>query len=263
MSQRLRDLFELRRKAGTPIFIPYVTGGYPTPEDCVPILLAMEAGGADVIEIGVPFSDPLADGATVQRANEIALARGITYRDCCAFVKDARAQGLQAPVLFMGYYNPILAVGDDEAARLAHDAGADGFIIVDLPPEEAGAFLTACRKYDMSFVPLVAPTTTDERIATLAAAADAFLYCVSVTGVTGQRGSLADDLGTFIERVRSHSSLPLAIGFGISTRAHVQAVDKLADAAVIGSAIISTIDAAPADRRAERIREFVEDVSGH
>lgn len=263
MSQRLRELFEERRAAGQPMFIPYVTAGYPRPEDCVPILLAMEAGGADVIEIGVPFSDPLADGATVQHANEVALAQGITYRDCCRFVKEARARGLRAPVLFMGYYNPMLALGDDEAARIAAEAGADGFIIVDLPPEEAGSFLEACHKYDLSFVPLVAPTTTDARIAQLAAVADAFLYCVSVTGVTGQRGSLADDLPAFIARIREQTGLPLAVGFGVSTRAHVEAVQKLADAAVIGSAIISTIDAAEENHRAERIREFVEDVSGH
>jgi len=263
MSKRLRDLFEQRRAAHQPIFIPYVTAGYPRREDCVPILLAMEAGGADVIEVGVPFSDPLADGATVQAANEVALRSGVTFQDCCGFVKEARSQGLTAPVLFMGYYNPLLALGDDESVRAAADAGADGFIVVDLPPEEATTFLGACHKYDMSFVPLVTPTTTDERIGTVASVADAFVYCVSVTGVTGQRGQLDSGLATFIGRVRQHTSLPLAVGFGVSSRAHVEAVNKIADAAVIGSAIIATIDAAEEDHRAERIREFVEDVSGH
>ncbi|HKS92010.1 MAG TPA: tryptophan synthase subunit alpha [Tepidiformaceae bacterium] len=263
MSQRLRQLFEQRRAAHQPVFIPYVTAGYPRRADCVPILLAMEAGGADVIEIGVPFSDPLADGATVQAANEVALRSGITFHDCCSFVREARAQGLQAPVLFMGYYNPLLALGDDASVSAAAAAGADGFIVVDLPPEEAGSFLAACRKYDMSFVPLVTPTTTDARIELVTKVADAFVYCVSVTGVTGQRGQLDPGLADFISRVRKHTSLPLAVGFGISSRGHVEAVNKIADAAVIGSAIIATIDAAQEGNRAERIREFVEDVSGH
>jgi tryptophan synthase len=263
MSQRLRDLFEQRRASHQPIFIPYVTAGFPRREDCVPILLALQEGGADVIEIGVPFSDPLADGATVQAANEVALRNGITFHDCCDFVTEARAQGLSVPVLFMGYYNPLLSLGDDESTKAAAAAGADGFIVVDLPPEEAAAFLEACHKYSMSFVPLVTPTTTGERIELVAKVADAFIYCVSVTGVTGQRGELDAGLAEFIGRVRAHTSLPLAVGFGISSRAHVEAVNKIADAAVIGSAIIATIDAAEEDRRAQRIREFVEDVSGH
>lgn len=262
MSKRLRDIFARAHADGRALFVPYVTAGYPTRADTVPILLAMEAGGADVLELGVPFTDPLADGATIQHANFVGVQQHVTLADCFDFVREARAQGLKAPVLLMGYYNPILAYGEDRAAAEAHRAGVDGFIVVDLPPEEAGRFLAACRANDQSFVPLVAPTTTDARIVKLARAADAFLYCVSVTGTTGQRAALADELPAFLERVRRQTSLPLAVGFGISTWEHVEAVGRVADAAVVGSAIIAVVDAAKADSRAQSVREFVEDVTG-
>ncbi|MEO9255523.1 MAG: tryptophan synthase subunit alpha [Tepidiformaceae bacterium] len=263
MSKRLRELFETSRSAGKALFIPYVTAGYPSPGETPALLLALEAGGADVIEIGVPFSDPLADGATVQHANQIAIEQGVRLVDCFQMLKDARAKGLKAPVLFMGYYNPILARGEGRAVQEAAAAGADGFIVVDLPPEEAGTFVAACRANDMSFIPLVAPTTSEARIEKIAAVADAFLYCVSVMGTTGHGNVSPKELPEFLDRVRRHTNLPLAVGFGISTREHVEAISKMADAAVVGSAIIATIDAAEVDRRAQRVREFVEDVSGH
>lgn len=262
MSTRLREAFVRAKAEGRTAFIPYVTGGYPSPSETVPILLAMEAGGADVIEIGVPFTDPLADGATIQHANQVAVEQGVTLHDCLEYVREARRQGLEAPVLLMGYYNPILALGEERTAGEAAAAGADGFIIVDLPAEEAGAFVAACRRHGLSFVPLVAPTTTDDRIEKLAAVADSFLYCVSVTGTTGQRSAMPAELPEFLARVRRHTSLPLAVGFGISTREHVEAVGRIADAAVVGSAIIACIDAAGGNRRAQSVREYVEDVSG-
>jgi tryptophan synthase len=204
----------------------------------------------------------MADGATVQHANQVALEQHVSLGDCFAFVRDARAQGLKAPVIFMGYYNPILARGEERAAREAKAAGADGFIVVDLPPEEATDFLAACRRHDMSFVPLVAPTSADDRIKLIAATADAFLYCVSMTGTTGQGNVPLDNLPFFIERIRRQTDLPLAVGFGINTRAQAERVREVADAAVVGSAIIATIDAAGEDHRAQSVREFVEDVSG-
>ncbi len=256
-------MFEHCRAEGRAAFMPYVTAGYPTRLETVPILLALEAGGADAIELGVPFSDPMADGATIQHANFVAVDQGVSLEDCLAFVAEARSGGLRAPVILMGYYNPVLAYGEARAAAAAAAAGADGFIVVDLPPEEAHTFLAACRANDISFVPLVAPTTPDERIAGLAMVADAFLYCVSVTGTTGQRDSLPAELPDFIARVRKHTDLPLAVGFGISRREHVEAVGRIADATVIGSAIIATIDAADEALRAQRVREFVESVTGH
>ncbi|MEJ5221630.1 MAG: tryptophan synthase subunit alpha [Tepidiforma sp.] len=262
MSQRLRDTFARAREAGRSLFIGYVTAGYPRRDETVPILLAMQEGGADVIELGVPFSDPMADGATIQHANQVALEQGVSLADCFDFIRVARAQGLTAPVILMGYYNPILARGEARACAEAAAAGADGWIVVDLPPEEAGSFLAACRAHDLSFVPLVAPTTRDERIPRIAACADAFLYCVSVTGTTGKGNVALDALPAFIQRVRAQTNLPLAVGFGITSRQQAEAVRSIADAAVIGSAIISAIDAAAEDRRAQSVREFVEDVSG-
>jgi tryptophan synthase len=162
----------------------------------------------------------------------------------------------------MGYYNPILARGEARACVEAAAAGADGWIVVDLPPEEAGSFLAECRETDMSFVPLIAPTTRDERIELVARTADAFIYCVSMTGTTGAAQVNEDDLPVFIERVRAQTNVPLGVGFGINTRAQADAVRKVADAAIVGSAIIATIDAAEADHRAQSVREFVENVSG-
>lgn len=262
MSQRLRDTFAAAKAEGRAVFGPYVTAGYPGPEYTTDLLMAMEAGGGDIIELGVPFTDPLADGATIQHANQVALEKGVHLDDCLRFVSEARSRGLKAPVLLMGYYNPLLALGEANAIRLAREAGADGFIVVDLPPEEAGSFLAACQEHDMSFVPLAAPTTSDARLDKLAAAADAFLYCVSVTGTTGSRSELPAELGDFMRRVGAHTELPLAVGFGISTRAHVEQVATVADAAMVGSAIIAAIDAGDAPGCVERVREYVESVSG-
>ncbi|MFN0097012.1 MAG: tryptophan synthase subunit alpha [Dehalococcoidia bacterium] len=263
MSQRLRDQFAKGKAEGRPLFVGYVTGGYPDPSETVGILLAMQAGGTDVIEMGVPFTDPLADGATIQHANQIALGRGMSLRRCFELVAEARTAGLTVPVLLMGYDNPIVAFGEERAAETARASGVDGFIIVDLPPEEAGRFLAACKANDQSFVPLVAPTTTDKRIPLLAAVADAFIYCVSVTGTTGSKSADPKELAAFIARVRSHTSLPLAVGFGVRKREDVAAIGKIAEAAVIGSAIIGAIDAAAAGEHAQRVKEFVEDVTGH
>lgn len=263
MSERLKARFREGKAQGRPLFIGYVTAGYPRRADTVPILLAMESGGCDVIEFGVPFTDPLADGATIQHANQVAVAQGITLRDCIELVRQARAAGLKVPVQLMGYYNPILALGEDRTAALAAEAGLDGFIVVDLPPEEASTMLAACRRHDLSFVPLVAPTSTEARIERIAKAADGFIYCVSVAGTTGGQGVAVDELPEFLTRVRKHTDLPLGVGFGITRREHVQAVGQIAEAAIIGSAIIAAIDAADASDPATRVREFVEDVTGH
>ncbi|MGE3077304.1 MAG: tryptophan synthase subunit alpha [Dehalococcoidia bacterium] len=262
MSKRMRELFANAKAEGRKLFVPYVTAGYPRHEDTVPILLACEAGGGDIIELGMPFTDPLADGATIQHANQIALEHGISFQGCLDIVAEARAKGLTIPVVFMGYYNPLLAHGEVQSVVDAKAAGADGFIVVDLPADEAGKFIEACRANDMSFIPLIAPTTTDARIEELSKASDSWLYCVSVTGTTGGKSVDSGDVEKFVKRVREHTSLPLTVGFGISTRAQADRVRMVADAVAVGSAIIATIDAAEEDRRAQRVREFVEDVSG-
>ncbi len=263
MSQRLRERFATAQSTKKPLFVPYVTAGYPTPGHTVDILLALEAGGSDVIEIGMPFTDPLADGATIQHANQIALEQHVSFTSCLEFVAEARAKGLKAPVLFMGYYNPILAFGEERACAAAQAAGADGFILVDLPPEEAGDFLAACKRHDQSFVPLVAPTTPEDRIDLLASVADAFLYCVSMTGTTGSKSvNTGGELPEFLARVKRHTTLPLGVGFGVSTREHVVAIQEMADAAIIGAAFIRTIDAAGPDNAVEAVGAYAKSVSG-
>jgi tryptophan synthase len=262
VSERLRERFREGKRQGRPLFAGYITAGFPERGDTVPILQAIEAGGGDIIEIGVPFSDPLADGATIQAANQVALANGITFADCLAIVREARTMGVTAPVLLMGYYNPILAYGETRAVRDASAAGVDGFIVVDLPPEEAGDFIAACRAHDLSFVPLVAPTTREERVPIVAAAGDAFLYCVSVTGTTGGTSVAVDTLPAFLDRVRRHSGLPLGVGFGITRREHVEAVGRIAEAAIVGTAIIRAVEGVAAGERAEAVREFVAGLTG-
>jgi len=235
-------------------FIAYLTAGYPNPNETVDLLLAMQAGGADVLELGVPFTDPQADGATIQKANEVALSHGVSLAKCIELVAQARAKGLTVPVVLMGYYNPFLAFGLDALMDASKKAGVDGFIVVDLPPEEGATFVAKATSRGLAYVPLVSPTTTDERIAYLSSNAGSFLYCVSVTGVTGARGALPADLKAFVSRVRKNANVPLAVGFGISTPEQVTEVSELSEGVVVGSAIISTIDAninkSPADRAA-------------
>jgi len=262
MSKHLQEVFATAHREGRKLFVPYVTAGYPRREDTVPLLLALEQGGADVIEIGVPFSDPMADGATIQHANHVAVGQGVSLGDCFDYVREARARGLKAPIILMGYYNPILARGEARACVEAAQAGVDGFIVVDLPPDEAGTFLESCRATGMSFVPLIPPTATDARIARIVQVADAFVYCVSVTGTTGKGNVALERLPGFVARIRAQTDLPIAVGFGVNTREQADAVRQVADAAVVGSAIIAVIDAAEEDRRAQSVREFVENVSG-
>ena len=243
--------------------IAYLTVGYPDVESTLRLLPALAAGGADMVELGVPFSDPLADGATIQRASHHALGQGVTVAVCLDVVRRLRQEGLAIPLLLMGYYNPILAYGIEEFARDASDAGVDGLIVVDLPPEEATAVQTACAGRGLDLVYLLAPTSSDERIALVAAQASGFVYCVSLAGVTGARRDLSPRLAEFLARVRRHTSLPLAVGFGISRAEHVQAVARLgADAAVIGSAIIDLIDRAAPGEQAEEVREYIEALRG-
>jgi tryptophan synthase alpha chain len=251
------------REEGKVGLIAYLTVGYPDVDATLRLVPALADGGAAMVELGVPFSDPLADGTTIQRASHHALEQGVTPAVCLDVVKQLRARGLAIPLLLMGYYNSILAYGIDEFARDVAGAGADGLIEVDLPPEEAAGVRTACAGRGLDLIYLVAPTSSDERIALVAAQASGFIYCVSLTGVTGARGELPSGLSQFLARVRRHTALPLAVGFGISKREHVEAVAGLgAEAAVIGSAIIDVIDRAPAEEREERVREYVEVVTG-
>ena len=231
----------------------HVTLPSSTQPDTPAILLAMQEGGAAVIELGIPYTDPQADGTTIQQTNQVAIKAGTSdIMSCLGMVKDAREQGLTVPVVLMGYYNPFFQFGIDAMCEQTKAHGADGFIVVDLPPEEGSDLARACNKYGLSNIPLIAPTTTDQRIGHLAKTASTFIYCVSTTGVTGARSELPSDLDDFIKRVRSQTGLPLAVGFGISNPQMVQSVAKIGDGVVVGSAILKAVQQA-GDSREERV----------
>jgi tryptophan synthase alpha chain len=255
-------MFERTRAEGRPAVIVFTPCGYPERDAAFEIITAALAGGADAIEIGLPFSDPLGDGPVIQLANDEARRAGFTPPDLWPLLARLRAAGVSAPLLLMGYCNPLLAYGIEAFVKDAAAAGADGLIVVDLPPEEAGELDAAARQAGLHVVYMLAPTSTEERIELVSRQASGFIYCVSVTGVTGARAALAAQLPEFIARVRARTALPLAIGFGISSREHVREVGALADAAVIGSAFVNVVTDAPREERSARVRAFVEGLTG-
>jgi len=250
---RVEEAFAKCKERGEAAFITFVTAGFPVKEDTPSILLAMQEGGASVIELGIPYTDPQADGTTIQQTNQVAIKAGTSnIPQCLEMVKSARSLGLTVPVILMGYYNPFFQLGIETMCAQTKECGADGFIVVDLPPEEGAELAKCCNKYSLSNIPLIAPTTTDERIGHLAKTASTFIYCVSTTGVTGTRSELPSDLSDFIARVRSQTDLPLAVGFGISNPRMVQSVSNIGDGVVVGSAILRAVQAA-GDSREERV----------
>ncbi|KAJ3567949.1 hypothetical protein NP233_g6028 [Leucocoprinus birnbaumii] len=263
--EALKKVFADRKAEGSSALVTFVTAGYPTKDDTPSILLAMQAGGADVIELGVPFSDPIADGPTIQKTNTIALKNNIDYTTVLGQLKEARSKGLTAPVLLMGYYNPLLAYGEDKAIQDAATAGANGFIMVDLPPEEAIAFREKCAKANLSYVPLIAPSTTLHRIKFLCSIADTFIYVVSKMGTTGssENRALNTELPDILARIRDFTTVPLAVGFGVANRDHFNyAVDAGADGVVIGSKLVHVIGDSPAGQIAQNVEAYCREVSG-
>lgn len=261
MPSGIAAAFERCRAAGRAALIPFITAGYPSLDMSRRLLPALVEGGADLIEIGVPFSDPLADGATIQRASQVALEQGTTLRDCLALVRDARASGVSVPILLMGYLNPFYQYGLEALARDAAETGVDGFIIPDLPLEESDEVLEPLRRYGRDLIFLVAPTSTDARLAEVAKRGSGFIYCVSLTGVTGARDRLSDDLPAYIARVRSHTDLPLAIGFGISRPEHVRQAAELADGVIVASALINHLDRLPLEVYEAGAKAFVRELA--
>ncbi|MBA2521228.1 MAG: tryptophan synthase subunit alpha [Chloroflexia bacterium] len=234
--------FARGRVDGRAVLIPYMTAGFPDLATSESVIRGLVAGGADLIEIGVPFSDPLADGATVQRASQVALGNGVRLADCLDLVHRLRTvHDVTIPLLFMGYYNPILRYGVEKFAEDAALVGLDGVIVPDLPAEECDDLLAACRANGRDLVFLVAPTSTTARITDVAARASGFIYCVSLTGVTGSRSEVPD-LAPYLRRIRDLTELPLAIGFGISTPEQVHQVSAIADGVVVGSALINALE---------------------
>jgi len=224
-----------------PALMPYFTLGYPDFETSLACIQAAVAAGADLIELGMPFSDPLADGPVIQRSTQIALENGMTMAKCLEAVRRLRKIGIEKPFLLMGYFNPILSYGVKRFVSDAANAGVDGFIVPDLPLEESAEMESECAAHDLSYIFMLTPTSTDERIKKVAARAKGFVYLVSVAGVTGERTSVASDLENFVSRVKAVVRVPVAVGFGISTAAHAREVGSIADGVIIGTAMIKAV----------------------
>ena len=256
MASRIEATFAHLQQAGRCALMPFLSVGYPERDSVLELAPALIRGGADMLEIGMPFSDPLADGATIQRVTEVALRNGITTADCLNTVRQLRANGIEIPLLLMGYYNPLLQYGVEQFIADAAKAGADGCIIPDLPPEEAQAFKAACVAHQLDLVFLVAPTTTTERMQKILALSSGFIYCVALRGVTGARSELADDLSDFLARVRQFSALPRAVGFGISRPEHVAMVAQLAEGAICASALLEHLGQLEPEQRTTGAEAF-------
>ncbi|KAL2117345.1 hypothetical protein VTJ04DRAFT_9513 [Mycothermus thermophilus] len=255
--EAIKKTFQRCKAQKRAALVTYVTAGFPTVDLTPNVLLAMQKGGADIIELGVPFTDPIADGPTIQTANTIALKNGVTIQSTLQMVRDARKLGVTAPILLMGYYNPLLSYGEERLIKDCNDAGVNGFIVVDLPPEEAISFRKFCTRGGLSYVPLIAPATSDARMRLLCQLADSFIYVVSRQGVTGALGTLNANLPELLARVKKYSGdKPAAVGFGVSTHEHFQSVAQLADGVVVGSMIVTTLQKAAPGEEAKAVQDF-------
>src|SRR5271165_1437677 len=238
---RIGHLFELNRESGKKAFIAYLTAGDPHPDQTASLVLALERGGADLIELGVPFSDPIADGPVIQRASDRALRAGMNLSRLLESVREIR-RASQIPLLLFSYMNPLLRYGFERLARDASEAGIDGVLLTDLSVEEADEPVRRLREHGLDTVFLVAPTSSERRLDLVSQHSSGFIYLVSRTGVTGEQASVSDAVAPLIRRTRRHTGLPLAVGFGISTARQVAEVAQAADAVVVGSAIVKTIE---------------------
>jgi tryptophan synthase alpha chain len=260
---RIRAAFETARKANRGVLIPYFMCGYPSAQQSAKVVLAAAEAGADMIELGMPFSDPLADGATIQHAGHLAIERGMTIRGCMEVARQVSARS-SVPLILMGYYNPLLSYGIERFCQDAATSGVCGLIIPDLPPEEATQLQEAAIQSGLALIFLIPPTTPDERIAQIAERAasipGSFIYCVSLSGVTGARGSLPEHLPTFLLRVQGYTKkydLPVVVGFGLSKPDHVATIVTLADGAVVGSALVKLLDEHPENEQVEAVRRYI------
>ena len=261
-ARRIAAAFARAREAGRAALIPYVVAGYPDAETSVAIALAAADAGADLLEVGLPYSDPLADGATLQRASQVALRAGATLEKSLRLIERIGAARPDLPLVPMGYANQVIGGGDGEAvARRLATAGAAGIIVADLTPDEGAPFEAVARAAGVAVIYLVAPTTPPERRAAIAARSGGFLYCVSLVGVTGARAALPKTVGNLVRDVRAASPVPVGVGFGVSTPAHVRAIAKAgADGVIVASALVDALG--PDGRDIDALARLVRDLRG-
>ena len=254
---RIPAKFEALRAAKRKALIPYITAGDPGPALTVPLLHALAGAGCDIIEIGVPFSDPMADGPAIQRSSERALKKGVGLKDVLGMVREFRSKDDATPIVLMGYANPIEAMGVEVFVSAAAAAGVDGVIVVDYPPEECGDFATLCGSRGIDQVFLLAPTSTDARIKEVARVGSGYLYYVSLKGVTGAGHIDTSDVAAHLPKIRAASKLPIGVGFGIRDAASAKAIAAVADGVVIGSRIIEEIESAGPEHAVRRVTELI------
>lgn len=254
---RIAQTFDALKEQGKTGLVTFITAGDPGPELTVPLLHALVEGGADVLELGIPFSDPMAEGPVIQRACERALAFGIGMKDVLGYVRQFREKNQHTPVVLMGYANPIERMGPSEFIRQAKEAGADGAIVVDYPPEECEEFAAEMKENDLDLIFLLAPTSTTQRIQQVARHGSGFSYYVSLKGVTGAGGIDTADVARRVAAIREHVKLPIGVGFGIRDAATAKSVAQVADAVVIGSRIIQELENTPREQGPAAVRAFV------
>lgn len=254
---RIQTTFAALAAQGRKALIPFITAGDPHPDLGLPLMRALVAGGADIIELGVPFSDPMADGPTIQRSSERALAHGMSLRCVLALVSEFRQENAMTPVVLMGYANPIEAYGVEAFARDARKAGVDGVLVVDYPPEECAGFAAAMKQANIDPIFLLAPTSTEQRYDEVAQIGSGYIYYVSLKGVTGSGNLDLDDVARRIPLIREKVGMPVGVGFGIRDAATAARIAAVADAVVIGSRIIEEIESGDANAAPQRVTAFL------
>ncbi len=257
---RIRGRFEALRKSGRKALIPYITAGDPAPALTVPLMRGLVEAGADILELGVPFSDPMADGPVVQRSGERALKNGVGLRDVLRMVGEFRAGDGDTPIVLMGYANPIEAMGTRQFLASAKAAGVDGVIVVDYPPEECAEFAAQAKDNGIDPIFLLAPTSTDKRIHEVARSGSGYLYYVSLRGVTGAGHLDIDEVARRLPKIRAATQLPIGVGFGIRDAESARRVAQTADAVVIGSRVIQEIESAGPDQAVARVKAFLKPI---
>ena len=259
---RIKNTFDKLAGRGRKALIPFITAGDPDPALTLPLMRALVAGGADIIELGVPFSDPMADGPTIQRASERALRHGVSLRQVLAIVREFRAGDVDTPVVLMGYANPIEAMGAGAFAAEARQAGVDGVLVVDYPPEECTDFAATLSSAGIDPIFLLAPTSTEQRFGQVAAVGRGYIYYVSLKGVTGAGHLDFEEVARRIPAIRQKVGMPVGVGFGIRDAESARRIAKVADAVVIGSRIIEEIERSPRDQATANVRDFLSGIRG-